>query len=1366
MSRPLQVDQIAGAFVAVPGISIDALDVGMTDTLATTGAFQDIAGTTSETFNVPIAGTYLVTFHVSAFASVASSTVMRWRLNVDSDSIVSADTAEFDQQLINGERTMKTMSFFMDLTIGSFSIKPQWKRVSGTGTLNVASAVDVAIAKMVLVSGSGAGGTLVQSMETSITDPQVISAVQPTYDDLTVSETVDTTPLSFSVDTGLNEQVLVMFSGSVKAGAGGNLEGVLAVDIDGTIVHGMTLRTSAASTAEGINISWMSAPLSQGSHTVKLKAARLSAGFGSDFTIEPTPIVGYTPVEGCKFQVVRFRGGLVPVQADGVEVIGTPRAYNFIGADVQDNASVADISLPLAVTSSGETVEMLNQIPSVSGNLSSATFAAVPNISEQQFTVAYAGTYKLDVYLANVSPTGIGTFGAVTHRLRFDEAGFGGFTEQFIGNDDSTWRIITTRQHASVDEYTRSTIPTEVTLEAGTHKVKVEYKDETFSTGTSRVTSNTPFIVRGTAVIGSGASGIIHSEKVLDQDFSTTSATLVTVQDSGGDYTVTITTKANEEVLLTGNVGIACDTNPLGMAGGIGIDGAEPTGHLVWLEAGLLAGEAVTRGFAVLTPPLSAGLHTFRFRVRRFTGTGTLRIMGSGTGTSRKSSFQATVYRGGLVPVYDDGTLVADKPQAFKFGEGLRALNAGGQVVVNADFAGDGLEVYSIETDPALRQAITSLQPTYTDLDVSSSDTTPIAHTISTNANESVLVIWTGGMRNAGGTGKPIMALDVDGSIVHAVTTQQPHALMHDDASFSFLVTGLSAGSHTFKMKSARTASGDGNHYIEPTPLDGFTPVEGCKFQVARFKGGYTIPENFPVMETDDTDLSIINFKKAEGAETELRVPIGGITFKATAPLAVDVDNSGLLGLDPLDTLAAGWVYFYAVPSTVVGEFSIVASTTDPDGGGPSSYSVWKDLAEVYVISISPGVVRATTQLGDIFSYHDLDATAIRPYEATAVIDVGAKTTWYDIDSTAGTNETVRTLANAKPLTAVSCMVKGGGDSDAAVSGQLVLDSGKGAARSTPWTPTGSVLRSASTLCFQEAQNFEIHTEIPLYSGTFRRYWIAAVGATQVSIVIKGYRRRGGVKPVIHAPIRRSDEWNYLDLVKPTGVSASIEALWQFDQTANDLLDRTANSHDLTLVGTDMHTIVGGRKARLFDGSTTYLNRAIDAGLQILGALTMEAVVVPSATINDSADTLGSVLAHTDPALSDASSVSNLLYQIYVESITAILGRLGYDSENATGTNSGLVSNGGLTTGQVFYLAYTRSGAGLVSIYVNGILLDSGSTTLPTDGSTGRFTIGAMGVSDVLNFFAGAISSVRLTAEAYTVTQVEEVYDRLRGRSM
>jgi hypothetical protein len=295
-----------------------------------------------------------------------------------------------------------------------------------------------------------------------------------------------------------------------------------------------------------------------------------------------------------------------------------------------------------AMAAIGESVEMLKQIGSGTFSLSNTSWTDTPGISEQQFTIVNPGTYKLDALFTILTGT-VPTSYTARFRLVFDAGGFGGFTEQTIGHDDVSWDL-RVDQNSGANNIEYKTIPSEVTLGRGTHKVKIQYKKT--STNAARMSTANSYVVRGTLISGASANGLDKHEDTIASPYNI-------VGDSGWhDLTGsvhTIDTIEGEEIALDFSGWAELTT----MGGSealfyhsIIVDGSTKAAVVQRVDyADARINLSVSRKYG----PLSAGSHTVKIMYRINTGD---------TFDVYSSKFTVTQFRGGyaqeqLVPVFE-----------------------------------------------------------------------------------------------------------------------------------------------------------------------------------------------------------------------------------------------------------------------------------------------------------------------------------------------------------------------------------------------------------------------------------------------------------------------------------------------------------------------------------------------------------------------------------------------------------------------------------------------------------------------------------------------------------------------------------------
>lgn len=232
----------------------------------------------------------------------------------------------------------------------------------------------------------------------------------------------------------------------------------------------------------------------------------------------------------------------------------------------------------------------------------------------------------------------------------------------------------------------------------------------------------------------------------------------------------------------------------------------------------------------------------------------------------------------------------------------------------------------------------------------------------------------------------------------------------------------------------------------------------------------------------------------------------------------------------------------------------------------------------------------------------------------------------------------------------------------------------------------------------------------------------------------------------------RANYWSYLPLVMPTG---SAEALWQFDGTANNLVDRTGNGHALTkTAGTERYVYNDGLVGMAFQG-TTYYTAALSAGLRLLGALTIEAQWQWSASLPASATPVQALIRCAGNSASELEA-ENFLYYLTVSSAPTLYT---YFCEWGAGTNVSVTLEVPPTAGAIELVTLTRGATGDVNLYQNGTLLDThAGTHLPSGGGNATTVIGYDLTSAYL---VGAIYSMRVSAVELSATQVLDVYEAI-----
>ena len=215
-----------------------------------------------------------------------------------------------------------------------------------------------------------------------------------------------------------------------------------------------------------------------------------------------------------------------------------------------------------------------------------------------------------------------------------------------------------------------------------------------------------------------------------------------------------------------------------------------------------------------------------------------------------------------------------------------------------------------------------------------------------------------------------------------------------------------------------------------------------------------------------------------------------------------------------------------------------------------------------------------------------------------------------------------------------------------------------------------------------------------------------------------------------------SSALSYLPTTQPAGAAAPA-GVYQFDKSASDLLDRTANGNDLTLTGGfDFHSACRGLVGRRFDGPTsgTFLERT--AAFEFTGAMTVEILFMP---VNPGAF----ILFNTGQA-----GGGNMY--LYLDAlVTTLQPRAVHNAgELETAATTSLIAN------EVVLLTVTRDTTPRYKFFLEGKLLHTGSALGAVTGATGSLRIGR-GLDGLLSF-DGVLFGIRVTNAEYTDAQVLE----------
>jgi len=317
----IKIDQIADSLVSVPGslvrVTADQPASNILIGASYTQFFPDSSGYSN--LIIPVAGRYRVTFSgvVWGNGSVGTAQIeMRIDEGVAAETTVGGDSDDSWRMRVHSSALSSfTVVGEVELAVGSHTLKVYGKTIVGAGPTVFGTAtapgVDM-VADFTLVSGSGAGGAIDQW--TSATDPLIPGHIDT--DPITVAD--------HTVTVSANERVQCCYSGwanSVVSKGRQNCYARLLVDDEIVQTINLSCDEDANKLRGNASFNFITEKLSTGEHSVKLNIG----GQAADRVV----------FSGSIFSTSLYRGGLVPIEKDGVQVIDTPRALNFTGDNVQ-----------------------------------------------------------------------------------------------------------------------------------------------------------------------------------------------------------------------------------------------------------------------------------------------------------------------------------------------------------------------------------------------------------------------------------------------------------------------------------------------------------------------------------------------------------------------------------------------------------------------------------------------------------------------------------------------------------------------------------------------------------------------------------------------------------------------------------------------------------------------------------------------------------------------------------------------------------------------------------------------------------------------------------------------------------------------
>jgi hypothetical protein len=260
----------------------------------TSASFEDVTSMSNQTFTTPVSGPHLIQMEVYAYVGTSASTNTEVAFVIDDGTAQSAGIVAMTPV---GEWHSGTVSLVVTLAAGEHTIRPQWKRESGSGTVN--SVVGVPWKMFIHSNGAGINGLEVE--ETVLASDHTITT---TFVAEEGGGMADVTGLSATVNTVEGEKVQVTFEGSwlVPDATDNGIVYGYQVDSDTPVVVGYDLNRESTAVAL-VGFTLMTAALSAGSHTIKIKASRISGSTSPKILAKGGSYGFYV---NSKMQVTRF----------------------------------------------------------------------------------------------------------------------------------------------------------------------------------------------------------------------------------------------------------------------------------------------------------------------------------------------------------------------------------------------------------------------------------------------------------------------------------------------------------------------------------------------------------------------------------------------------------------------------------------------------------------------------------------------------------------------------------------------------------------------------------------------------------------------------------------------------------------------------------------------------------------------------------------------------------------------------------------------------------------------------------------------------------------------------------------------------
>jgi hypothetical protein len=769
----------------------------------------------------------------------------------------------------------------VELEARVYTVKVFAQRISGTGSAYIP---DTSLSNQAV-------SVLVTAVTGSGAGGNLLAEDETTSNNVVTSNTaavLPTDPLSISFES-TDENVTLHFNSLISNTHSGASTVIILFYLDGSNVGAHQMIIPNAGWYETVSFS-IPVAVTAGSHTAEIWGY---TGATQQFRVQA----------GAKLWVMQDRGGLVPI-TDGFTTVDKPTSQKFVNASVTDNAGQAVVTLPEAVTVAGNVHEGNEGQRVTSVSVAGTETKIYPESGTDSFTALVAGEHSVALSLAVVGDAP--DFNTHKYRVVFDK-GLG--SEVTIGYTED-WKT-----RGGNNEYQHGAFFGKVTLAAKTYTLEV-YAQRSSGTGSSSIIGSATSDQQGvqvvvTAVSGSGAGGTLLAKATLSSDQATVSITNPPTVALANLDTLTINCVIGEVIDLRASGPGWSSGGATALVARFAVDGTP-------VQATNAFAESITGGIAVQCMFQESFVATATQHVVSFLASGA-----SSTFTFYEGfSISAWQTRGGLVPIKNDGVLVQDKPHSFNLlGPGLSATNVNGAAHISVNSAAEGVETSSATTGNQTIVA-TSASPLPTPL------------TLDFVAYEGETIFVGVEFQSSAVSGGPnnYAKLRVDG--IDATALLRSNASLPEERSQTVPYTIPEGGgtSHTLELY-ANTLSSTSWLIITP------------KIFVARFRGGYVVPENVPVLES--STAAVVNIVAAPGASSQAILSLNdGIRRRATLPLSIDMTGSGLGGLDTGSEAADTWYNIFAVPSATDGLFDVVASLA-LSSVGPTGFTAWKHLGWV-----------------------------------------------------------------------------------------------------------------------------------------------------------------------------------------------------------------------------------------------------------------------------------------------------------------------------------------------------------------------------------------------------------------------------------